>query len=772
MSKRPLAHPVFARCAIAACIPLLSASLAGSALAQAAPAPTPAAESGTTQLETVEVTAQKRRETAQTVPISMTAINEAKLEKLGIESVSDLARQVPSLNVVSAGPGQNVLILRGVASTAGTAGTVGYYLDDTPISASSNASLLSSRGLIDPSVFDISRIEVLRGPQGSLYGSSSMGGTVKYVTNQPDLKDFDARASATVSGTQGGGLNTAVKGLINVPLLANVAAMRLSVFTRNQDGYIDRYPIAKNDINGIAPGSTPQKDVNTEHTRGARLQLRMELPDRWSITPSIFYQRTALGAPFQIDVPPGSLDNLIQTRLVAEPSVQQSTLSNLAIHKGFDDFELVSSSSFYHRTVEMTEDASKVLDFFFDPALQTYVYPGAMKGSYRNKEFTQEFRFASNFKGPLQLIAGAFYHDVRAPLNSSIPIPDGYEKTFGPIGFSEFYSGARQATMKEKALFAEASYQVLPSLTARLGLRAFQVDQTFAQQGDGLLNGGPSSVVGDSRDKGVNPKLNLSWQLNDDHMLYATAAKGYRPGGPNNPAPASVCGAEVAKLGLDADSLNKYKPDTLWNYEVGSKNSWLNRSLQVNASLYYIDWSKVQQQIVLNCGFNITANFGKAVSKGAELELSYRPTSALTLSAGAGYTHATLSNDVPGTPAKQGDTLLNVPRWTGSTSAEYTMRLWNDLPAFARVDYTFTGQANSLYDRTSPFAKRAAYSLTNLKFGVDAGEHWRTTFFVDNVFNKIGQTDLPTAISADLPTTRRYAITRPRTIGLTVSYGY
>lgn len=769
MNKHAFAlPPLTPRRAVAAWIPLLGASVAGFALAQTVPQP----ENSTTQLETVVVTAQKRQETAQTVPISMTAISETKLEKLGVETVSDLARQVPGLNVVSAGPGQNVLIIRGVSSTAGTAGTVGYYLDDTPISASSNASLLSSRGLIDPAVFDITRVEVLRGPQGSLYGSSSMGGTVKYVTNQPDTKDFDARASLTLSNTSGGGLNTAAKGMINVPLLGDTAAMRLSVFSRNQDGYIDRYPIAKNNINGVAAGSTPERDVNTERTHGARLQLRVELPDRWSITPSVFYQKTTLGAPFQIDVPPGSLDNLIQTRLVAEPSVQQSTLSNLSIHKGFDNFELVSSSSYYHRTVEMTEDASKVLDFFFDPGLQSYVYPAAMVGSYRNKEFTQEFRFASNFTGPFQLIAGAFYHDVRAPLNSGIAIPAGYEKAFGPIGFSEFYGGARQATLKEKALFAEASYQFTPNLTARLGLRAFQVDQTFAQQGDGLLNGGPSSVVGTSSDKGVNPKLNLSWQLNEDHMVYATAAKGYRPGGPNNPAPASVCGTEVAKLGLDAESLTKYKPDTLWNYEVGSKNSWLNRSLQVNASLYYIDWTKVQQQIVLNCGFNITANFGKAVSKGAELEVIYRPLSALTLSAGAGYTHATLGNDVPGTPAKEGDTLLNVPRWTGSASAEYAMRVWSDLPAFARLDYTFSGKANSLYDRASPFYQRAAYSITNLKFGVDASDHWRTTFFVDNVFNKIGQTDLPTAISADLPTTRRYAITRPRTIGMTLSYGY
>ena len=612
------------RKAVAAWIPLIGVSAAGFALAQTVPQPAPG-ENGKQQLETVVVTAQKRLETAQTVPISMTALSESKLERLGVESVSDLARSVPGLNVVSAGPGQNVLIVRGISSTAGTAGTVGYYLDDTPISASSNASLLSSRGLIDPAVFDITRVEVLRGPQGTLYGSSSMGGTVKYVTNQPEMKDFDAKAGLTLSSTAGG-FNKAAKAMINVPLLGETVAARVSVFHRDMAGYIDRYPIDKNDASAIASGSSPQRRVNTEVSSGGRVQLRVELPDRWSITPSIFYQKTELGAPFQVDVPPGSLSNLIQTRLVDEPSVQKSTLGNLAIHKGFDNFELVSSSSYYHRSVDITEDTSKVLDYFFGPKtsspLQTQVFPSAMTGSYINKEFTQEFRFVSSFSGPLQLIGGLFYHDVNAPLSSAIPLPAGY----GKIGFNEFYAGARQATLKEKAAFAEASYQFNPSLIGRFGLRAFQVDQTFAQQGDGLLNGGPSSVQGSSSDQGLNPKFNLSWQANADHMLYATASKGYRPGGPNNPAPQSVCGAEVAKLGLDASSLTKYKPDTLWNYELGSKNSWLDRSLQVNASVYYIDWSQVQQQIVLNCGFNITANFGKAVSKGGELEINYRPT--------------------------------------------------------------------------------------------------------------------------------------------------
>jgi outer membrane receptor protein involved in Fe transport len=738
-------------------------ALSYSALAQTAPS-----SDNTDTPQQVTVTAQKRSELLQSVPMSVTALDAQDLEHMGVERLTDLAREVPGLTVISAGPGQNILIIRGISSTAGTAGTVGYYLDDTPISASSNASLLSARGLIDPSLFDITRVEVLRGPQGTLYGSSSMGGTIKYVTTQPDLNKFSAKVDGGLSFTEGGGLNRLADTALNIPLSDNVAALRISAFYRYEDGFIDRYPIDPNNYLAALPGGARQEDVNTEKTMGARLQLKLRLPDGWLVNSSFYHQDTSLGAPFQIDEPPGSLDNLIQTRLVSEPSYQNTTLSNISVHKSFEGAEFVSSTSYYNRIVDIDEDASKVLYYFFSPTPESYVYPGVMHGEYINREFTEEMRLVSNSDGPFQWIGGLFYHHVNAPLASSIPVPAGYNTAFG-TDYDSFYSGARQASVKETAIFGEASYKFAQNWSATVGLRGFRVTQGFAQQGDGVLNGGPSAVSSSSSDSGLNPKFNLSWQATPDVLFYATASKGYRPGGPNNPAPAAVCGSEVATLGLSQSALVEFGADSLWNYEAGAKTSWLGGRLTANGALYTIDWSKVQQEIVLQCGFNITANFGSATSRGGELELAYRPTPQWNLRATGGFTRATLDNDVPGTDAKNGDTLLNVPRWTASAGAEYTAPVSAGYNSYTRFDYGYIGSENALYDRTSPFYRIAGYAQANLRIGLQqarGGPGWSGAFYVDNVFNKIGETDLPTAISADLPTTRRVAVTTPRTTGV------
>ncbi|MFZ6744655.1 TonB-dependent receptor [Undibacterium sp. JH2W] len=719
------------------------------------------------------MTAQKRSERLQSIPMSVTAFDAAKLSRLGIQSVLDVARHTPGLTVVSSGPGQNILIMRGISSTAGTAGTVGYYLDETPIAASSNASLLSLRGVIDPALFDIGQVEVLRGPQGTLYGSSSMGGTVKYLSRQADLKKLTFETDSALSSTKGGGRNWSAGAVLNIPLVEDRLAARLTVFEKYQDGFIPRYGISADNYLRLPVSGPVQENVNTEKTSGFRLMLKWQLADDLTLSGSWLQQRSFLGAPFQIDQPPGSTSALLQTRLLPEPSTQVSSIANISVRKQFEQFELLSSTSYYDRNVSVDEDSSKVIYYFFSPKPQTYIYPVIMQGNYLNREFTQELRLTSDWKGPWQFIGGAYYHHVNAPLASQIPVTPGYNAAFG-TQYASFFKGARQATVSETALFGEASYKITPQLSVNLGLRSFRVNQSFAQQVDGEFVGGVASgVTGSSSDSGLNPKLNLSWQASPDLLLFATASKGYRPGGPNNPAPVAVCGKELASLNLNASQLQRFGADSIWNYELGAKSRWLHGSLTANASLYSIDWNDVQQQIVLQCGFNITANFGSASSRGAELELTYQPNKLLELNLMANIGRTRLNNDVPGTPARNGDSLLDVPNWSMAAAVEYTPVLAHGMPAYLRLDYTYIGKANFLFDRSSPFYQRAAYGLVNLKWGVrqiSADKRLGLGFFIDNVFNKIGQTGLPVAISADLPDTRRIAVTRPRTFGMTLRY--
>ena len=757
------------------CLTLLFATLpfAARAVAQTASGPaSPTATAAAASPEEVVVTAQRRREKAQHVPISMTVLTERQLQRLNIQSLQDVARQTPSLAVVSAGPGQNELIIRGISSTAGTTSTVGYYLDDIPLQPSSNAALLSQRGAIDPSLFDLERVEVLRGPQGTLYGSSSMGGTVRYVTHQPDPTKFEAKLQTDGSVTDGGGTNESVNATFNIPLVTDRLALRVTGFQRYNSGWIDRYRIAPTDILEIAPGSLHDSNVNTENTKGVRVQLRWDVDSTLSITPSYFYQYMRLGAPFQVDVPPGGLEDLIQTRDVSETQEERSQIVNLAIHKTIPFFELVSSTSYFDREVKLHEDASKVLYYFFDPP-QNSVYPAGMVGTYFNKEFTQELRAISSLPGPFQIIAGGYFHRTYAPLNSEIPDPPGYDAAFGsPFGGEQFYAGAREATLQEEAVFAEGTLKLWHGISAVGGVRYFEVDQRFFQSGDGVLNGGYSAVSNSSTDTGVNPKYGLNWQIDPDRLVYATISRGYRPGGPNNPAPTAVCGSDVSSLGLSTSELVKYGSDHLWNYEVGAKTSWLDNRLTLNGALYYIDWKQVQQQIVLGCGYNITANFGSATSKGAELEASYLLTRQLRLSGGFGYTDAHLSEGIPGSGASAGDALQDVPRWNAAATADYTVPITSKLSGFGLVNFNYTGNSDALYDRTSPFYLKKGYTLVNLRLGVTTRSGWEAALYCSNLLNKIGETDLPTAISADLPTTRRYAINQPRTVGISLRMQY
>jgi outer membrane receptor protein involved in Fe transport len=623
---------------------------------------------------------------------------------------------------------------------------------------------------MDPALFDLQRVEVLRGPQGTLYGASSMGGTVKYVTGQPDLTTSSGYVKSSVSDTDGAGPNYEVSGLYNDPLIPDMLGFRAIAFYRYQDGYINRYPIDPN--NDLAALSGPEsKDVNTERTYGMRLVFDIKPGNDFSIKPSFWYQRTELGAPFTIDDPPGSFDDLIQTRDVPEPITDQLELFSVTADESVQGVHLTSSTSYRNRQFNALEDDSKSVYYVFSPAPQSYVYPAGFYNHFANHDFTEEIR-ASAGVGRVHGLMGLFYLHQDNMSASNLPIPPGYNEAFGtPFGDETLYYGSDSNQVVQKAVFGELNIDLTQRLQATFGARVFDVTQSDHAVYTGVINGGPTNENAPSKDSGTNPKLELTYHLTPDILTYATAAKGFRQGGPLTNLPAAVCAADLKAIGLDTTPTS-FKADTLWNYELGAKTAWLNNRLTVNAAIYYIDWTNLQQLIALpTCGFDFTGNFGSATSKGSELEIHYEPISALQLTLGTAYNEAVLRSTVAGAQGQAGDTLENAPRWTGSAAAEFHRQLGEATAGYARMDFSTTSHQYNNFDSTSIDYQRPGYSLADIRVGATRGA-WDAALFVDNALNKHAETALPTSYALNLPNIARLSVNRPRTIGLDLKVNF
>lgn len=719
-----------------------------------------ASDDGGTSLAEIVVTARKTTERLQDIPMSIGVISSDAIEKTGAVTLEDLGRETPGLTVVSAAPGQNVITLRGLSGN----NTVGFYLDDTPLSIGIGNAVQPSNFDMDPALFDLDRVEVLRGPQGSLYGAGSFGGTLRYITNQPQLSDQQLSAKLTTSDTHGGGLNEEFDGLINQPVIPGSVALRAMAFERHNSGYIDQYPTDPNNYLAVLPGPV-NRDVNTEQTYGGRVALEVKPVDAFSATLAAYYQHMRLGAPFTFDEPPGSFQDPIQSRLVREPSTDQVSLYTLTLQGDIDPVHITSSTSYMDRHVFNAEDDSKSLYYFFTPPA---VYPSAIYAEAGNHNFVEELRAAGG-AGPVHGVVGLFYAHAVAYGVLNWPTPPQYAASFGP---ETVYFNWNDFLDVQKAVFGELNIDLAPGLQATLGDRIYQQSQRYTLYIDGVLNGGvatpTSSHTSDAR--GTTPKYGLSYHISPDAMTYATAAKGYREGGPLFPFP-SICGGDLAALGLSA-APTAYKPDTIWNYELGAKTQWLDRRLTVNASIYYIDWTNIQQNITLpTCGENFIGNFGTASSKGTELEISYDPFRALKLSFTLAYNEAKLTSTIPGAAGQAGETLEYAPRWMGATSAEYTREIAADTSAYLRGDFNSTSRQDTSYNPQSLYYNLAGYSLLNLRLGV---KHLRWTggLFVSNALDRRAETELPLANGIDLPTQRRVALNRPRTIGLDIRFDY
>ena len=715
------------------------------------------------ELEDILVTARKTSERLQDVPMSIAVVTGDMLEKAGVVNLEDLGREVPGLNVVSGGPGQNQITLRGLAGN----NTVALYVDDTPLSIL-NAQVAPDNWFMDPATFDLQRVEVLKGPQGTLYGSSSLGGTVRYITNQPDLAETHWIVKSTGSYTDGGGPNEEVDALLNQPLVPGYLALRSIVYQRDADGYIDRYPTAPNDYLAVLPRPV-DRNVNTEHTYGGRIALEAKPIPEFSATLAATYQNMDLGAPFTFDKPPGSLENPIQSRLVGEASTDSSYLYALTLKGDIQSVHLTSSTSYFNRTYQTGEDDSKPLSYFFTLPGNP-VYPSQVTSRADNHNFVEEAR-ASWTAGPLHALLGVYY--AHAVANGNIIWPE-VPQYVPVLGNGVLFDAYNDFVDLQRAVFAEINVDITRKFQATIGARTFRQAQSLYNSQEGSTTGGPPSQINQSIEAhGTTPKYELSYRLTPQFMAYATASQGFREGGPGFPIPAN-CIDDYRALGYPnapVGTPTNYRPDTIWNYELGAKTTWVDDTLGIDTAIYSIRWNDIQQTIILACSYTFTGNFGSASSKGAELEMHYRPVPALRFQLSLAANEATLTSTVAGAQGQVGQSLEYAPKWMGSFSVEYSREIAAEFSAYLRASVNTTTHQDTSYNIQSPFFNMPGYTLANLKLGAKRGR-WQGALFVNNLFDKHAEMSLYNAYGFNTPTTQPEGLNRPRTVGLDVRVDY
>jgi len=737
-------------------------------------------------LEEVIVTATRRSVTIRDVPLSIQAITEQGLENLGADDFEGYFRTISSLSVVDRGPGTRKYVIRGVNTGIFSGGTVGNYIDEMPVSTSGDEP--------DIKLFDIERVEVLKGPQGTLFGEGSMGGTIRTITNKPDLGRFEGKASLTYSDTTDADDNILGNAMVNIPIVEDVFGIRLVAYYRDMSGYINRIAqpdgvtLDPNPGLGLPPGFFPiyntgpitaKKGINAEETTGGRISARWQINDDFRITAGYMTQKMDVDA-WNYETDTAGLYKSDFT--IEEPLSDDFSLSNITFEYGLNFADLLASSSWFDREKHFEQNVSAFGEAIFWPGVN--LAGSATFNDFDQEYFAQEVRLVSNNDGAFQWIGGVYYTDKTFVEDQTLERDDfdfflnflndtffpvlGFPPGFAISSMNQILDQTITTSGTELSFFGEVSYAFTDRLTATAGLRHFDYDiKTVIVNNDiNLLGFGLADGVYDTEESDSILKLHLQYDYSDDVMFYGLASQGFRLGGVNT-AP------------FVPEEFESYDSDTLWNYEMGMKSSWMNDRLIFDASVYYINWDDIQLSVPVDVT-RLTLNAGKANITGVEFDLVALPVEGLTLRFTAGFIDAELAEDTPGadsdgvSPGFKGDPLPFVPEQNISASAQYDWPIesWG-VDGFLRADYSYTGEQYSTFNDQSisnggepNYFVMDAYGIFNLRTGV-RGERWWATLFIDNVTDE--RADLLTDNNASKTLTTR---NRPRTIGVTVQYQF
>jgi outer membrane receptor protein involved in Fe transport len=804
-------YPIGALLRAALCA-LAWVSTAASADPPAAPAPVadaaaaPDAAGTETRLETVTVTAQKRSENIQEVPISITAVRGADLEDQHVTSIDDLSRIVPgvSFNSEGAKEGLTNIVIRGVSSTSGSA-TVGTYLDNVSITVKNFYD-----GAAEPKLVDLDRIEVLRGPQGTLFGDSSEGGTIRYITESPDMRHYGAAFTLQPSYTEHGGANFFGSTVLNVPVSPGLFALKGSFGFTSDSGWIDHYNYGPDGTS--TPGSLAKNDVNWQRTLVGHLVGTITPGDGWTITPAFFYQHADAGenAAFY-----PTLGLWKQDKEVPEPGQDILQVNSLTVQKTLPFADLTNVLGLFTRDYKRQEDgtfynSTAFAEFFLDPIYPQYQQqnntiianlPSAVHFDTFYHNLSEEFRISSPAaeagRSPWKWVGGLYFADQKIHntnfqqipgINSvfqqiyGIPMDQSLvENAFGGPGVVLFPNDEDEADNRsyrerQYALFGQVDYDIRSNWHLSLGARYAIAMENFNSTEAGFYQignignvyqvGSTGPYFQSARFNAFNPKATLSYDINQDSSIYASAGKGFRLGGPTGPivfGPTSVCNSDFEAIGQTTQP-TKFGSDSLWTYELGSKNLLDDRHLTLNAAAFYTRWKNIQQQIYLpTCGYYFTDNVGTARIYGTEVESAYKVTRDLKLLATASYENSSVTETNNPLTVPEGAHLIDVPLDTYTLGAVYHRNFFDDWAGNSRIDFAWTGNSHGSYQVTNTNYSNPSYGVVNLSVGLSRSYYDFSVFCKNALDNKkiIQEPEINTVFEG-------YTVT-PRVVGLMLS---
>jgi iron complex outermembrane receptor protein len=761
-----------ARCGVATLTTLSFAVLSFAVPPQAAAQQAPAAQTqaNQSQLEQIVVTSSRQGEqNIQDIPMAISAITPQSLETFGLTGIEDYSRMVPSLNMQELGPGINKIDIRGI-TTSGIDYTdvqdrplVTVYLDDTPISLQAQNP--------DLKVFDLERVEVLRGPQGTLYGAGAMSGTIRLITKKPDLEQISASSGVDMSDTSGyGGFNYNIRQMVNLPIIDGVLGMRAIVYRGDDSSF----------IKNIGQNNNGHHNVTDQ----ARVALRYQANDSLTIDASLTYEDLHAGVYDGF----AGLPAYQFTSLEPELTTDSLKVFNVTAEQKLNSMVLTSSTSFLDRNnANFGANEYGVNAFLFGGQLP--LYPALDVVSDNTKDLVEELRLSSNNEGNLKWTSGIFYEHFERYYYQNQPDAPGFDQRWGnEIGFPTYsslddgafqpnddFSGVQDSGEHQTAVFGQATYTVLPNLDVTAGLRYFDWHQDFVLYFGGVFGaspiassptspGVPLKETGTNSASGVNPRYAIDYHFSDDEMIFAEAAKGFRYGGVNQPVPLSICAPYLQALGLTQAPLT-FGPDKLWSYSLGEKSSLLDRRLTLNVTGFFIYWTDVQTTRDLTCSYYFIENKGTIESRGIELETQAKITQELTFGFNGSYTNATTDGLVQNLNAPSGSQTPYDPKWITNTNATYNLPLGDDAMSFA-VNFSYRSGAATTFNptdynyRTLPDVRDLSLAITYKK------PRYQVGLFGSNLTNGLKVINDQAVVPGSLQPGDTLFYARPRTVGV------